>query len=103
MKRYSNCLEEIHGNFVLHKGQIISERNCGVINFPKNNEVILRIFALASKMGKLKNMKAFYYVKSYIISNQHDNVPLLKFIYSEKATKFCDIFTLLLTGTTKVR
>ena len=25
---------------------------------------------------------------------------LLKFIYSEKATKFCEIFTLLLTGTT---
>ena len=25
---------------------------------------------------------------------------LLKFIYSEKATKFCKIFTLLLTGTT---
>ena len=24
----------------------------------------------------------------------------LKFIYSEKATKFCEIFTLLLTGTT---
>ena len=24
----------------------------------------------------------------------------LKFIYSEKATKFCKIFTLLLTGTT---
>jgi hypothetical protein len=25
---------------------------------------------------------------------------MLKFIYSEKATKFCEIFTLLLTGTT---
>ena len=63
MKRYSNCLEEIHGHFLLHKGQIISEGNCGVINFPKkNNEVILRIFALASKMGKLKNMKALYYI-----------------------------------------
>ena len=24
----------------------------------------------------------------------------LKFIYSEKATKFCEVFTLLLTGTT---
>ena len=28
------------------------------------------------------------------------NVFLVKFIYSEKATKFCKIFTLLLTGTT---
>ena len=26
---------------------------------------------------------------------------MLKFIYSEKATKFCEIFTLLLTGTTE--
>ena len=26
---------------------------------------------------------------------------LLKFVYSEKATKFCEISTLLLTGTTK--
>ena len=26
-----------------------------------------------------------------------DFPPLLKFIYSEKATKFCEIFTLLLT------
>ena len=25
---------------------------------------------------------------------------LLKFIYSEKVTKFCEIFTILLTGTT---
>ena len=26
---------------------------------------------------------------------------VVKFIYSERATKFCEIFTLLLTGTTK--
>jgi hypothetical protein len=26
----------------------------------------------------------------------------VKFIYSEKATKFCEVSTLLLTGTTKV-
>ena len=29
------------------------------------------------------------------------NSPSLKFIYSEKATQFCEIFTLLLTGTTQ--
>ena len=34
------------------KGQIISEQNCGVLNFPK------RISALASKMGQIKKMKA---------------------------------------------
>ena len=27
-------------------------------------------------------------------------ISLVKFIYSEKATKFCEIFTLLLAGTT---
>ena len=27
---------------------------------------------------------------------------IVKFIYSEKATKFCEIFTLLLTGTTLI-
>ena len=44
MKRYSNCLEEIHGNFVLHKGQIISEGNCGVINFPKKQRTYSKDF-----------------------------------------------------------
>ena len=33
-------------------------------------------------------------------SNQISASLIVKFIYSEKATKFCEIFTLLLTGTT---
>ena len=33
-------------------------------------------------------------------SNKTSQGHLLKFIYSEKATKFCEIFPLLLTGTT---
>ena len=35
-----------------------------------------RISALASKMGQIKKIKAFYYIKWYIITNLHDNVPL---------------------------
>ena len=36
------------------KGQIISKQNCGVLNFPKSNEIIVRSSALASKMGQIK-------------------------------------------------
>ena len=34
---------------------------------------------------------------NYVFTSQF---LMVKFIYSEKATKFCEIFTLLLTGTT---
>ena len=37
---------------------------------------IARISALASKMGQNKKIKAFYYIKWYIITNLYDNVPL---------------------------
>ena len=40
--------------FTYPKGQIISEQNCGVLNFPKNNEIIARIIDLASKIGQIK-------------------------------------------------
>ena len=36
------------------KGQIISEGNWGVLNFPKNDDIILRISAIASKTGQIK-------------------------------------------------
>ena len=40
---------------ILPKGQIISEVNCGVLKLPKkNNEIILRISALAKKNGSNK-------------------------------------------------
>ena len=42
------------------KGQIISEQKCGVLNFPKCNEIIARISALASKMGQIKKIKAIF-------------------------------------------
>ena len=39
----------------LLKVKLISKGNCGVLNFPKkNNEIILRISALASKNQKIK-------------------------------------------------
>ena len=44
--------------------------------FQKCNEIIARISALEFKMGQMKKIKAFYYIKWYIITNLHDNVPL---------------------------
>ena len=44
--------------------------------FQKSNEIIVRMSALASKMGQIKKIKALYYIKWYIITNLHDNVPL---------------------------
>ena len=35
------------------KSQMISEQNCEVSNFQKNNEIVVRISALAFKMGKI--------------------------------------------------
>ena len=44
------------------------------------------------------SLSLFTYQKVIIIQVQNGNV--VKFIYSEKATKSCEIFTLLLTDTT---
>ena len=35
-----------------------------------------RISALASKMGQIKKIKSFGYIKWHIIANLHDNEPL---------------------------
>jgi hypothetical protein len=43
------------------KGQIISEQNCGVLNFPKMQQNIARISALATKMGQIRKIKAHYH------------------------------------------
>ena len=59
-----------------------------------------------------RELTYFYYLCMYIVCSWGCHfcvsttqrleciVSHLKFIYSEKATKFCEIFTLLLTGTT---
>ena len=57
-KRQENVFTDIA------KGQIISEK------------IIVRISALAFKMGQIKKIKTLYYIKWYIITNLHDNVPL---------------------------
>ena len=44
------------------KGEIISEGNFDVLNFPKNQKNIWRISALASKMGQIKKNKGPYFV-----------------------------------------
>ena len=66
--------------YVLIKGQTISKQNCGVLNFPKNNKIIVRIIALASKIGQIKMIKemikALYHITCYIINNFCDNVHL---------------------------
>ena len=36
-----------------------------------------------------------------MVGKIEQSIQKVKFIYSEKAIKFCKIFTLLLTGTTK--
>ena len=76
------------------KGQKISEQNCGVLNFPKMQRNIARISALASKMGQIEKIKAFYYIKWYIITNLHGNVPL-SFLFNPfaLATLFLDYLT----------
>ena len=43
------------------KGQIISEQNCDVLNFPKMQRNIARISALATKMGQVRKIKAHYH------------------------------------------
>ena len=58
---------------VLTKGQIILEQNCGVLNFQKSNEIIVRISSLAYEMGQIKKIKALYHIKWYIIINLHDS------------------------------
>ena len=41
-----------------------------------------------------------FYFGTQWVENVSEEVLLLKFVYSEKATKFCEIFTSHLTGTT---
>ena len=56
--------------------QMILEGNCCVLNFPKNNEIIVRISALASEMGQIGKISVYNMI-SYIITNNHDNVSII--------------------------
>ena len=63
------------------KGQLISECFLGVIDFPKNQQKIWEISALESKKW----------------SNQKSKSTFLQFMFSKKATKIDEIFTVDLT------
>ena len=52
------------------KNQMISEQNCEVSNFQKNNEIVVRISALGFKMGKI--------LLYHIILNEQ-NIPGARF------------------------
>ena len=59
-------------------------------------------FLMAKLLGAVKNPSNFstsFRMGKKLIYVFKPEIPL-KFIYSEKATKFCKISTLLLTGTT---
>jgi hypothetical protein len=60
-----NSLYDRHNYYFSTKGQIISEQNCGVLNFPKMQRNIAWISALATKMGK-KKIKAHYHANNLI-------------------------------------
>ena len=67
----------IHLNCIITKGQIISEQICGVLNFPKMQRNYCKDFCPSLYHGSnQKKTKALYYIKWYIITNLHDNVPL---------------------------
>jgi hypothetical protein len=57
---------------------------------------------LSTKLHLHQTIKAFSHqkIQILILATFQIQGALLKFIYSEKATKLCEIFTLLLTGTT---
>jgi hypothetical protein len=48
-------------DLVVAKGQLISEQIYAVLDFPNMQRNIARTFALASKMGQIKKVKAHYH------------------------------------------
>ena len=61
-----------------------------------------KCFGLSPEFHGKDHPCVFPFIYRGIVSDPELDLSLLKFIYSEKATKFCKIFTLLLTGT-KIR
>ena len=73
---------------------ILSHQTC---NRPTKS---LNVYTLLDWIEAFEN-EQFSHLESFsFFSNMIAKNMVLKFIYSEKATKFCEIFTLLLTGTT---
>ena len=79
------CHREYGGRQSHRKGQKISKAIFGVLNSFRNQRIFLLIFAIASEKWLIQKDKGTLLCL------------LFKFIYSEKSTKFCEIFTLLLS------
>ena len=79
---------------------LIYKTSIGVIHtiYEWNSQVLIIVFH-SNETQKSKGLSVFP-ISSFFSSHSGTLLYVLKFIYSEKATKFCEIFTLLLTGTT---
>ena len=68
------------------------------------NRTILKLIVLKMDLNKISVPQIFrnhlYRDRFKTVVSRNSKTFSVKFIYSEKATKFCQIFTLLLTGTT---
>ena len=85
------CHREYGGRQSHRKGQKISKAIFGVLNSFRNQRIFLLIFAIASEKWLIQKDKGTLLCL------------LFKFIYSEKATKFCETFIWLLTVCTVVK
>ena len=70
-------------------------------NFQRKKEQFDTIFsAEAHETLRKRGLRRFSLKALQVKFSEKASKFGVKFIYSEKATKFCEIFTLLLTGTT---
>ena len=67
-------------NFVAFRAEICQKKFVGILEINEQKSYILHVHMQVCNANGLQ-------------------YKMLKFIYSEKATRFCKIFTLLLTGT----
>ena len=69
-----------------------------------SEELIVQLFLCTLEKWKVSDLGLYhlhrYFCNSYVKKVVKEACSSIKLIYSEKATKFCEIFTLLLTGTT---
>ena len=83
--------------------------HCSVVDSWQFHLIIVLIFIFTvlkysqapplCKRNRLQSNNYWFTLISHV--KMHSNLMYVKFIYSEKTTKFCEISTLLLTGTTQ--
>ena len=66
-------------------------------------DVLANLFKKNSNRGDFINLAQKQLIGQSVMTSYRYWLKLIEFIYSEKATKFCDIFTLLLTVYTVVK